>query len=291
MGRYTLSALKPYMIQAFYNQLYQNPDEATMSPKTVKNVHGVLSKALNQAVRNELIRSNPATLAILPRSKRKDIQTLSDEQIQKFMMIVEQDSYCSILKFILLTGVRESEAIGLTWDCVDFERGGIRIYRQLLKRNQSEGGYIFAPLKNDKERLLTPAPTLMGLLKARKSKQIQQRLAAGSAWVGWQSPEEQATALVFTNEFGQHYCPQTVYAHFKKIAKQVGVAKANVHSLRHTYAVLSLQNGDDVKTVQENLGHATASFTLDVYGHVSEKMKQDSAARMELYLQNLTTAK
>lgn len=60
-----------------------------------------------------------------------------------------------------------------------------------------------------------------------------------------------------------------------------------LHELRHTFAVLSLQNGDDVKTVQGNLGHATASFTLDVYGHVSERMKDDSAARMEAYIKGL----
>ena len=56
------------------------------------------------------------------------------------------------------------------------------------------------------------------------------------------------------------------------------------------YAVLSLQNGDDVKTVQENLGHASAAFTLDVYGHVSDKMKQDSAARMEEYIRRLNAS-
>lgn len=55
----------------------------------------------------------------------------------------------------------------------------------------------------------------------------------------------------------------------------------------HTFAVLSLQNGDDLKTVQNNLGHATAAFTLDVYGHVSERMKEDSAARMEAYIKSL----
>lgn len=114
---------------------------------------------------------------------------------------------------------------------------------------------------------------------------MQQRMKAGLAWHGWGSAEEQNTWFVFTTEFGDHYCPQTVYDHFKRIARQIGAEKANVHSLCHTYAVLCLQNGDDVKTVQSNLGHATAAFTLDVYGHVSEKMRQDSTNRMEAYLQ------
>ena len=66
-----------------------------------------------------------------------------------------------------------------------------------------------------------------------------------------------------------------------------GAPDARVHDLRHTYAVLSLQNGDDVKTVQTNLGHASAAFTLDVYGHVSDRMQRESSNRMESYIQSL----
>ena len=60
------------------------------------------------------------------------------------------------------------------------------------------------------------------------------------------------------------------------------------HDLRHSYAVVSLKTGDDVKTVQENLGHATAAFTLDVYGHVTEQMKTESANRMEAFIQSVS---
>lgn len=292
IGQYRLSELKPYTIQALYNRLgREEDDKKALSPKTIHNVHGVLSKALNQAVWNEMIRSNPAQLTTRPRKTRKEITTLSDVQIQKFGALVEQDNYRAILKFILFSGVRESEAIGLTWDCIDFDRGTIRIYRQMLKRTKEAGGYTLASLKNDRERLLTPPPMLLSMLKEQKREQVEKRMKAGPAWRGWNSVEEQKTGLVFTTELGDHYCPQTVYAHFKKIAKQIGAEKANVHSLRHTYAVLCLQNGDDVKTVQSNLGHATAAFTLDVYGHVSEKMKQDSANRMEAYMQGTVYGK
>lgn len=93
---------------------------------------------------------------------------------------------------------------------------------------------------------------------------------------------------MFTTLTGAHLCPQTLYNHFKKLAVRIGAPVARVHDLRHTFAVLSLQNGDDVKPVQGNLGHTTASFTLDVYGHVSERMKDASASRMEQYVQSLT---
>ena len=123
-------------------------------------------------------------------------------------------------------------------------------------------------------------------------KQAQRRLQAGDLWQDWTDPAKQYAAcrLVFTNVLGDHLHPQRLYAHHKKIAANAGAPDARVHDLRHTFAVLSLQNGDDVKTVQENLGHATAAFTLDVYGHVSERMKEDSAARMQGYFENLKKA-
>ena len=83
--------------------------------------------------------------------------------------------------------------------------------------------------------------------------------------------------------------PRTLYKNFKKVATTIGRPDARFHDLRHTYAVTSLQEGDDIKTLQQNLGHATAAFTLDVYGHVSEKMKQESADRMERFYNKVKT--
>lgn len=81
-----------------------------------------------------------------------------------------------------------------------------------------------------------------------------------------------------------------MYKNFKSIVKSIGIPDTRFHDMRHTYAMLSIQNGDDLKTVQENVGHATASFTLDVYGHVSKRMKQDSADRMQDYFNSITSA-
>ncbi len=85
-------------------------------------------------------------------------------------------------------------------------------------------------------------------------------------------------------------CIPTVYNHFKKVVNDIGLPDVRFHDLRHTFAVLSLENGDDLKTLQDNLGHATAGFTLDVYGHVSQRMHQQSADRMEQYIQSQQAA-
>ncbi len=82
-----------------------------------------------------------------------------------------------------------------------------------------------------------------------------------------------------------------MYKDFKAIMREIGLEQARSHDLRHSYAVASLESGDDIKTVQENLGHATASFTLDVYGHVSQRMRRQSADRMEQFIHSVSSSK
>ncbi len=283
LGAVKLSELTTPQIQAFYNGLQR----AGLAAKSVRNIHGILTKCLSTAVQVGYLRNNPATAVTLPKVVKKDIKPLTDEQVRDFLQVSAADEYEILLKVILFTGLRESEAIGLTWDCIDFRAGTVMICKQLQKRPLADGGFTFAPLKNNKTRIIKPAASVMALLSRRWKEQAAQRLRAGGAWRGWQSEGERKTALVFTTLTGTNLSPQTVYNHYKKLAVQIGAPDSRVHDLRHTFAVLSLQNGDSVKTVQGNLGHATAAFTLDVYGHVSEKMKEDSATRMEGYIQGI----
>ena len=283
LGAVKLSELTTPQIQAFYNHLQREG----LASKSVRNIHGILTKCLSTAVQVGYLRNNPASAVTLPKVVKKDIQPLTDEQVRDFLRVSAADEYEILLKVILFTGLRESEAIGLTWDCIDFKAGTVTICKQLQKRPLSDGGFTFAPLKNGKTRIIKPAASVIALLSRRWKEQTGQRLRAGEAWQGWQSAEERKAALVFTTLTGTNLSPQTVYNHYKKLSAQIGAPDSRVHDLRHTFAVLSLQNGDSVKTVQGNLGHATAAFTLDVYGHVSEKMKEDSAARMEGYIQGI----
>ena len=120
----------------------------------------------------------------------------------------------------------------------------------------------------------------MQLLKEQKIEQQKDRLAAADMW-------NNEFNLVFTYPDGSYIPPQTVLKHYKRIAEKIGRPDTVFHTLRHSYAVTALQIGDSLKTVQATLGHVTASFTADVYGHVSEKMRQDSAAHMQTYYEKL----
>ncbi len=278
LGKINLPMLNATQIQKLYNDLSRIKG---LSAKTIKNTHGVLHKALSKAVALRYISYNPSDACTLPKVEKKEIQPFEQAEIRAFLdEIAEGERLKDLFTVALFTGIREGEICGLSWESIDFERGTICIKQQLSKEKKPNAKYYIAATKNDKSRTITPAPFVMSILKEVKREQSENKLKAGRAW-------SNSWNLVFTNEIGSHLCPQTVLKRFKRIAARIGNPSARFHDLRHTYAVTALQEGDDIKTVQTNLGHATASFTLDVYGHVSEKMKAESAARMEAFIQSI----
>lgn len=278
LGAIRLSELQAHDIQTFLNHLHNGyGDTSGVSAKTVKNNFGVLHRALEQAVKVGYLRVNPADSCILPRVEKREIKPFDDEAIKKFLIAIQGHANEQLFLVDIFSGLRKSELLGLTWDCVNFERGTIRIYRQLLFL---KGKYFFAPLKNDKPRQLTPSKYVMNALLIQRQTQLARQLKAGQLW-------RNKDNFVFTDEIGEHLKHQTVYKQYKSIVKRIGFPEARFHDMRHTYAVKALKNGDDVKTVQDNLGHATAAFTLDQYGHATEQMKRESAARMDAAIEDI----
>ena len=117
-------------------------------------------------------------------------------------------------------------------------------------------------------------------LKAKRKRQLANQLAAGTLW-------DNADNLVFTNELGRHLAIFTFYNAFKKIVASIGRPDARPHDLRHTAATVVIASGADIKSVQSPLDHATASFTLNVYAHTSERMMADTASRVQGYYDSL----
>ena len=253
-----------------------------ISAKSVKNLHGVCHRMFDQAVRLGYISANPCDACKLPRVEKKEIIPLSGKYLRAFLQAIKGDPYEDLFFVDVFTGMRQGELLGLCWDCVDFIKGTITVKRQLQQirnRGQASTVKLVAP-KNDKARVIQPAPDVMNVLSKIHAKQAEYKLISGGAW-------QNESDLVFVNEKGQHLVDETVYDHLKKIVREIGIPQARFHDLRHTYATTSLQIGDPVKTVSENLGHATVAFTLDVYGHVTDQMKKDSADRMQRLISSL----
>ncbi|MBR1584432.1 MAG: site-specific integrase [Clostridia bacterium] len=278
IGAVRLSELKTIHVQAMVNKLARDPKKP-LSPKSVKNVNGVLHKAMAQAVILKYIPLNPCIGVQLPKVVKKDIKALEEDQIDAFLSAIKGSPYETILKVDLFTGMRQGEIMGLTWDRIDFKAGTILVDRQMIHEKQKGGKYKFATTKTGQVRKLRPMPAVMRILQQHKAVQARQRLAAGPAWV----VEEGLEGLVFTDENGRHFANSTLTHNVKHFGEMAGVKNLRFHDLRHTYAVSSIRAGDDIKTISSNLGHATVSITLDVYAHYTEDMKKDSADRMEQY--------
>ncbi len=281
IGNKKLQKITAPALQRFINDCYD--DGNGLSPKSCRNLHGVLHKLFNQAVLCGYIKHNPVSAVQLPRVEKKEMHILSGDNLKAFFAEIKGKAYENLFFCDVFTGLRESEIIGLTWDCVDFDKGIITIDKQFKRERQSQGGnqYRFDTLKNGKTRIISPAPAVFDCLKRERAEQAKNRLKYGSSYNNEHN-------LVFTNEVGGHLSPVTVYGCFKRRVDAIGCPEVRFHDLRHSYATISIQNGDDIKTVSESLGHATVAFTLDVYGHVTDQMKQDSADRMQKFIDSIS---
>ena len=276
LGAVRLDALDTHTIQRFYNSL----SASGLSPKTVKNLHGILHCALQQAIACDYLSRNPADACKLPKITKPEIKPLEPAEIARLLKEAEQDDYCNLFIVAMFTGMRQGELLGLAWDCVDFNSGIITVKQQLQCK---DGNYFLETPKSGKNRTILPAPIVMDALRNQLQRQQKEQEQAGKMW-------DNQFNLVFTDALGKYLVRRTVVKHFKKISQRAGISDdARFHDLRHSFAVSSLYAGDDIKTVQANLGHATAQFTLDVYGHVTQKMRQESANRMQKFYEQLNS--
>ena len=276
LGKIRLNKLTTHQIQHLYNKLI---NERGLSPKTVKNIHGALHAALEQAKINGYLRINPSEGTTLPKIEKEELKVMDTQDVSAFLRAIKGDEYELPLFVALFTGLRQGELLGLTWDCVDFEKGTLLINKQHnLAKGEKE--FHFSPLKNSRPRCLTAASAVMDALKEQQRRQAQWATELGSAW-------DNSENLVFTTQMGRYINNKTIWMNFKRIVTELGMPELRFHDLRHTFSINSLQAGDDIKTVQENLGHATASFTLATYAHATLGMKRESANRMDAFIRSV----
>ena len=282
LGKVKLTDLNHRQVQRFVTSL---STQKGLSAKTVRNIHGVLHNMLESAVRDELLLRNVSERCSLPRVTQHQVRAITTAELSRFLHAIDGKQFRNIFFIDIFSGLRLSEILGLRWDDVDFDYDCIYV-RQQLQQKQIKGdfSYFLAPPKEGKQRKIILAQNAMQVLRHQRAKQLEQRLAAGALW-------DNSFHLVFTNDFGQPLNRRTVYKHLKRILLDCGMGNYTFHSLRHSFATISLENGDDIKTVQTNLGHYAASFTLKTYAHVSDQMQRNSAARMDALIASLPKAK
>ncbi len=284
LGKIKLTKLSKMDVQKFCNNLRNKRTGKPLAPKTIKDIHGTLHKALQVAVKFDMLKINVADKINieLPKVERAEIKPLDNGEISDFIKAIKDHRYKDLFLVDLFTGMREGEICGLSWNQINFKERTITVSQQ-LQINPKNRELVISSTKNGKSRIIRPAETVMQLLQERKKEQFLDRQAAGDNWGNkWN--------LVFTQKDGSCIHPHSVYDDFKQIVKRIGCPDMRFHDLRHSFATIALANGDDIKTASETLGHYAASFTLSVYGHSTDDMKKGSAVRMEKYINSIGAA-
>ena len=268
IGNIPLNRLTTLDIQKFYKKLLEcgrvvraesKGQPKGLSAKTVRNLHQTLSSALDLAVQQRLIPSNPAAGCALPRAEQQEIRTLTTDQLNAFFREAKASGVLELYYLDLATGLRRGELLGLRWEDIDWQHRELHIRRQLAR----VGGKVTeAPLKTKNAyRTLPLGEDTIGILAQQKEK------VGTSPWV-------------FPGPAGGPLSPDSVLHMLHRVLERAGLPRLRFHDLRHTFATLALQNGIDVKTVSGMLGHYSAGFTLDTYAHVTTPAQRQAAALM-----------
>lgn len=277
IGAVLLQAVRGSHIQRVYNAMI----DAGLSGRTVRNVSALMHKAFSVALKQGLIPVNPCDQAEPPKMTKREIKPLDDSDIPVFLAAIEGHPFRNAYALCLFAGLREGECLGLSWEQVDFDNQQIKICQQLQKAKDGDHDYyISQTTKGGRSRTISPPPIAFSYLRQERQKQAEARLKAGRAW-------SNSDDLVFTDELGGHIKFSTFYKRFKKLAAAIGRPDARPHDLRHSAATVALASGADIKSVQDLLGHASASFTLNTYAHATQKMKEDTANRVQQYYDGL----
>jgi integrase len=170
--------------------------------------------------------------------------------------------------------MRPSEYLGVCWRDIDWDRGTVSIVRTIHKH---EGQWIFADTKRVRSRRIVKLQTwVLELLRKLRSTTDEVAVCASTF-----------ADLIFTTAHGEPINEEyLVKKHFKPLLREAGLPNIRLYDLRHTSATLALTVGVAPKVVSEQLGHASAAFTLDTYSHVLPHMQDEAAAKMEAVLMN-----
>jgi integrase len=267
LGRVRLRALKSRDVR----RLYREKLEAGLSPRTVQIIHTVLRKALQQAVRDDVLTRNVCDAVTAPRPTKKEMQPLTPEQAKSLLENVREDRLRALYVLAITAGLREGELLGLRWDDVDLERKLLQVRRQLTR---TRDGLSFTAPKRDKARVVRLTDIAIAALKAHREAQNEERARAGSLW--------EETSLVFTSSIGTPVdVGNLTYRSFRPLLKRTNLPRIRFHDLRHTCATLLLSKGTHPKIVQEMLGHANISMTMDTYSHVLPDMQEKAVSAMD----------
>ncbi len=292
LGAKRLDALTPQDLDKLYSHLLASGRRrgvGGLSPRSVRYIHTVLSKALSDAVKKGTLSRNVAQLADPPSEKSTKAPEQSwwtPEQLRQFIAFTADDAYGPLFHVASMTGMRRGEVCGLRWSDVDLDAAVLNVRQQLnVVRGQPDGGLVFSEwTKTERgQRAIALDAGTVAVLKTLKRRQKEQRFAMGAGW-------RNDRGLVFTQPDGSPVNPEAVAKLFARRVCQAELPPIRFHDLRHTHCSHLIESGTvPILAISRRLGHASVAFTLTQYGHLTEDAGADAANAVGLRRLSVTT--
>jgi integrase len=280
-GYMELSKIKPMDIQEFYTKSLES-----VSTTTVKHFHNLLNKAFKQAIKWQLINSNPCAAVEAPKREKRQMQVYENDQLNKLYERIKHMTIYYPVMLAATTGMREAEVCGLTWDSVDLEKGIVYIEKQL---QEVEGSLQLLPVKTDSSnRKILLLDYTIEELKRQKTEQEENKKQFKEYY-------QENNFVVAQKETGMPYDPNYIARNYRRVMKEYGVCEElqipyiRFHDLRHTHATLMLKANIHPKIVAERLGHSSVNLTLNTYSHVLPDMQKEAVNKLNAIMKKSDT--
>ncbi|EEY34842.1 tyrosine-type recombinase/integrase [Pseudoleptotrichia goodfellowii] len=230
--------------------------------KDPNNIKKFLNSLFNYAVRVELISKNPIKNVIVPKAEKIDFDLITPEDIEIIKNMEIREVLKDFILFIYLTGVRPSEGLALEFKNINFKDKTISIERSINKYKRN----LFEPLKNNSSKRKILFNDIIEDIFTRRKSAIEKLIDKSEGYY--------KSDLIFANSKGNTFIISDFNKEKYKIKEKIN---KNFHfrALRHMHTTLLIEKGVNIKAVQERLGHADIKTTLEVYAHVTEKMKKE----------------
>ncbi|MFL5628161.1 MAG: tyrosine-type recombinase/integrase [Ktedonobacteraceae bacterium] len=263
LGHIHLQKLTAEHIDTFYAKLLKQGK----SPKSIKDIHGIVHVALQYAVKRKRLSKNVANDIDLPRMERYSSHVLDKDQARRLLEVAKGSRLETLLIVALATGMRRGELLALRWSDVHFDIRSLHVQRTVDRVKNV--GYVESEPKTKRSRRTIMLPQfVIDALMRHRMQQVEVSLQAENLWVD--------RDLVFCNMVGDFLYPDNVSADFKKLVGKAGLPPMRFHDLRHSAATILLAMGVHPKVVQEILGHTQISITMDVYSHMLPSMQREA---------------
>lgn len=297
LGTYKLKSITPAILQEFINDIHMRGYSKNM----MVNIKSVLSGSFEYAADTcKFISDTPATRIKLPKfaKGKKERSVVTPEQLDKIVTRFDKDTnfYLPIM-LGYHCGLRIGECFGLTWDCIDFKAMTLTVNKALNYDDINKKWYYSAPKTKTSNRTILLGTTILNLLKKERIKQKENKLRYGEFYTSQyvrnvdisgrqlQYIEEYMNTNICAAEKVEPVCVKEngsmlTTGSFRYCSRvihyELGISKFDYHSLRHTHATILIENGANVKDVQERLGHTNIETTMNTYVHNTENIKKES---------------